>query len=125
MSQNKFGPVPEIGFSELEQETMQGLPIMAQLLYLKGLCRLENKTDDYGNFEYRVSFSMLGRSIEVHPRLGAKAYKPSRADINQALDRLKGNGLIEYRDDGEDHLIYQLPLTEPDFCHAGIRRSNV
>lgn len=94
-------------FNDDEDEALQGLPLRAQVIYLRGLRRYMNyRTGAVGGHERRISLKMLGEIAEsVNNR---QIDQPGKKEVLVSIEQLKKVGLIERVED-KDFLIFFLP----------------
>jgi hypothetical protein len=99
-------------WNDSEDDALQGLPLRAQIIYLRGIRRYMNyKTGVSGGPERRISLKMLGEIAEsYHNR---KRDQPNKKEVIVSIDQLKKAGLIERIED-KDYLIFFLPKADLD-----------
>lgn len=89
---------------------MQGLPLEAQLLYLRALRRhMDYDTGIVGSRRRRISWRMLREVLHVEPHQGINGGMPDRAKARRLIQWLEKAGLVQRVDDAE-HLVFRLPL---------------
>jgi predicted transcriptional regulator len=97
-------------FTSHEDDLLHGLPVEAQLLYLRGLRRyMDYTTAIVGGAARRISLLMLCELLEVFPHQGMKATRPDKSKIRRLLGWLERTGLIERIEDRDGYLVYFLP----------------
>jgi hypothetical protein len=97
-------------WNDLEDDALQGLPIRAQIIYLRGLRRYMNySTGIVGGSERRISLKMLGEISEES--INRQLHQPNKKQVIVSLDQLKKAGLIERIED-KDYLIFFLPKAD-------------
>lgn len=102
-------------FSAHEDELLQGLPLEAQLIYLRGLRRYMNyQTGIVGGRERRISYLMLCELLEVHPHQGVKGSRPDKSKVRRLLGWLERVGLAARQEDNEGYLVFYLPVAKKD-----------
>lgn len=93
-------------WNDTEDDLLQGLPLRAQVIYLRGLRRYMNyKTGVVGGIDRRISLTMLGEVAEAFNN--RQREKPGKKEVIVSLDQLKKVGLIERVED-KDYLIFFL-----------------
>lgn len=100
-------------WNDEEDEALQGLPLAAQVLYLRGLRRHMDYVTGIVGRRRRISWPMLREIAEVEPHQGVTdSGKPSMGRVRRLLDRLIRAGLVE--DIGPkrrgDSIVFRLPL---------------
>ncbi|OZB35499.1 MAG: hypothetical protein B7X44_09755 [Halothiobacillus sp. 15-55-196] len=97
-------------FASHEDDLLHGLPVEAQLLYLRGLRRyMDYTTAIVGGAARRISLLMLCELLEVFPHQGMKGSRPDKSKIRRLLGWLERAGLIERIEDKDGYLVYFLP----------------
>lgn len=97
-------------FTSHEDDLLHGLPVEAQLLYLRGLRRyMDYTTAIVGGAARRISLLMLCELLEVFPHQGMKGARPDKSKIRRLLGWLERTGLIEHIEDKDGYLVYFLP----------------
>jgi hypothetical protein len=97
-------------FDSNEDDLLHGLPVEAQLLYLRGLRRyMDYTTAIVGGAARRISLLMLCELLEVFPHQGMKGARPDKSKIRRLLGWLERTGLIERIEDRDGYLVYFLP----------------
>lgn len=97
-------------FTSHEDDLLHGLPVEAQLLYLRGLRRyMDYTTAIVGGAARRISLLMLCELLEVFPHQGMKGTRPDKSKIRRLLGWLERTGLIERIEDKDGYLVYFLP----------------
>jgi|GEM_PF-6655434 len=97
-------------FTSHEDDLLHGLPVEAQLLYLRGLRRyMDYTTAIVGGAARRISLLMLCELLEVFPHQGMKGARPDKSKIRRLLGWLERTGLIERIEDKDGYLVYFLP----------------
>jgi hypothetical protein len=98
-------------WNEDEENALQGLPLRAQIIYLRGIRRYMNyATGITGGKERRISLPMLTETVEEYVNR-ERQDKPTKHAIRASIEQLKRAGLIERVDDIE-HLVFFLPLAD-------------
>lgn len=98
-------------FNTAEDSMLQGLPIEAQLLYLRGLRRsMDPTTSIVGRAGYRISYLGLSSRIEVFPAPGMKGVRPDKSKVRRLAGQLERAGLIERLEEEDGYLVYFLPF---------------
>lgn len=96
-----------------EDDALQGLPLRAQIVYLRGLRRyMDYASRVSGGPSRRISLGMLAETVQecVNRQLQPKA---SKDGIRAALEQLKRAGLARRLPD-PDYLVFHLPLADAD-----------
>ncbi|WP_347989901.1 hypothetical protein [Methylomonas sp. AM2-LC] len=96
-----------------EDDALQGLPLRAQIIYLRGIRRyMDYGTRISGGSKRRISLLMLAEIVQewINRQVQPKASKDS---IRASIDQLKRAGLIERIPD-PDYLIFFLPKADID-----------
>ena len=122
-------------WNDAEDEAMQGLPLMAQVLYLRGLRRhMDYQTGIVGE-RRRISYQMLRETLTVERRRGSRIRNDenvTKKQIRVALEQLESVGLVEWVNTREKfgYLTMRLPLAVvdtdflPDQAMPGSIRAN-
>lgn len=99
-------------WSDEEDNALQGLPLRAQIIYLRGIRRYMNyKTGICGGPERRISLKMLSEIAESY--FNRQRDTPGKKEVIVSLDQLKKAGLLERIED-KDFLIFFLPKADLD-----------
>jgi hypothetical protein len=99
----------QTSWNEEEDEAMQGLPLEAQLLYLRGLRQhMDYDTGMVGGSQRRISWRSLREVLYVEPHKGINGGMPDRAKARRVIQWLEKAGLAERLEDSE-HLLFRLP----------------
>lgn len=103
--------------SDAELETLQGLPLGAQVLYLRELRpRMDYATGTVGR-THRVSWDGMRQALEVESRPGIAREMPSREQVRRLAQHLVRVGLVELISDMTGkQLIMRLPMAISDYC---------
>ncbi|EEG10286.1 hypothetical protein [Pseudogulbenkiania ferrooxidans] len=103
--------------SDAELELLQGLPLGAQVLYLRELrARMDYATGTVGR-THRVSWDGMRQTLEVESRPGIAREMPSREQVRRLAQHLVRVGLVELISDMTGkQLIMRLPMAISDFC---------
>ena len=98
-----------------ELGALQGLPLGAQVLYLRELRpRMDYATGTVGR-AHRVSWNGMRATLEVESRPGIAGEMPSREQVRRLAGQLERAGLIELISDMEGkQLIMRLPMAAYD-----------
>lgn len=97
-------------FNEAEDQALNGLPVEAQLLYLRGFRRyMDPLTDVVGDESHEISLSMLADLLEIFPHQGMKGVRPDKSKVRRLIGWLERAGLIERISDDTHRLVYFLP----------------
>ena len=98
-----------------ELGALQGLPLGAQVLYLRELRpRMDYATGTVGR-AHRVSWNGMRATLEVESRPGIAGEMPSRDQVRRLAGQLERAGLIELISDMEGkQLIMRLPMAAYD-----------
>lgn len=100
-------------WNDLEDEALQGLPLRAQIIYLRGIRRyMDYGSRISGGPSRRISLGMLAETAQelVNRQILPKASKDS---IRASIEQLKRAGLIERLAD-QDYLLFFLPKADAD-----------
>ena len=100
-------------WNDEEEHALQGLPLRAQIVYLRGIRRyMDYASRICGGPHRRISLGMLAETTQelVNRQIRPKASKDC---IRAALEQLKRAGLIVRMDD-TDYLLFYLPLADTD-----------
>ena len=104
-------------WNDSEDDALQGLPLRAQIIYLRGLRRYMNyKTGVVGGPERRICLKMLGEVAEAYSNRQREL--PNKKEVIVSLDQLKKIGLIERLED-KDFLIFFLPMADTNKSVSG------
>ena len=99
-------------WNDEEDNALQGLPLRAQIIYLRGIRRYMNyKTGICGGADRRISLKMLGEVAESY--FNRQRDTPGKKEVIVSLDQLKKAGLLERIED-KDFLIFFLPKADLD-----------
>ena len=100
-------------WNDEEEAALQGLPLRAQIVYLRGIRRYM----DYGSIicggpQRRISLDMLAEIVQewVNRQVQPRATKDG---IRASIEQLKRAGLLERLPD-PDYLLFYLPLADAD-----------
>jgi hypothetical protein len=96
-----------------EEDALQGLPLRAQIIYLRGIRRyMDYGSRISGGSKRRISLIMLAEIVQewINRQVQPKASKDS---IRASIEQLKRAGLIERIPD-PDYLIFFLPKADND-----------
>ena len=89
-----------------EDEALQGLPLRAQIIYLRGIRRFMNYENGIaGGQERRLSLKGLAEISESY--YNRKLSTPNKKEVIVSIEQLKQSGLIERIPD-KDYLIFFL-----------------
>lgn len=94
-----------------EDEALQGLPLRAQIIYLRGIRRyMDYSSGITGGYQRRISLTMLAETSQemVNRQI---LPKPSKDSVRAAIEQLKRAGLIE-RLDNPEFLLFFLPKAD-------------
>jgi len=81
-------------WNEAEEEALQGMPLEAQLLYLRGLRRyMDYRTGIVGE-KRRVSWQMLSEVLEVEPHQGVAHGRFGKQKLRRLVQWLVREGLV-------------------------------
>jgi hypothetical protein len=100
-----------------EDSALQGLPLIEQVIYLRGLRRFMNyKTGVVGDRHRRISYQSIAETLHTEPTSGR--HKDKYADISftnirTALKNLEKVGLLE-RLGNKTNLVFFLPIATTD-----------
>ena len=99
-----------------EDERLQGLPIAAQVLYLRGMRRHMDFQDGLVGMKRRISWQAIREVLYVEPHQGAGATgAPSKDQVRRLAALLERAGLVEIRSDMQSkRLVFFLPLAFTD-----------
>jgi hypothetical protein len=100
-------------WNDEEDSALQGLPLRAQIIYLRGIRRYMDYTSRIcGGPNRRISLGMLAETTQeqINRQIRPKASKDC---VRAAIEQLKRAGLISRIDDA-DYLIFHLPLADTD-----------
>ena len=100
-------------WNEEEDDALQGLPLRAQIIYLRGIRRyMDYSSRISGGPQRRISLAMLAETTQelINRQIQPKASKDS---IRASLEQLKRIGLIERLAD-PDYLVFLLPKADAD-----------
>ena len=107
--------MPTTSWNDAEDAALQGLPLAAQALYLRGLRRWMDYATGVVGRSRRISWQMLREVMYVEPHKGMQdTGTPHESKVRRLMAWLIRGGLVEDRGDG-DWLIYFLPLADTDF----------
>ncbi|MGZ4957330.1 MAG: hypothetical protein ACXV8Q_19705 [Methylobacter sp.] len=97
-------------WNDEEDDALQGLPLRAQIIYLRGIRRYMNYTTGIsGGVERRISLKMLAEISEAY--FNRQREQPNKKEVIVSIDQLKKAGLIERIED-KDYLIFLLPKAD-------------
>jgi hypothetical protein len=100
-------------WNEEEDDALQGLPLRAQVIYLRGIRRyMDYASRISGGPQRRISLAMLTEISQeiINRQIQPKASKDS---IRASIEQLKRVGLIERLED-PDYLVFLLPKADTD-----------
>jgi hypothetical protein len=100
-------------WNEEEDDALQGLPLRAQVIYLRGIRRyMDYASRVSGGPQRRISLAMLAETTQelVNRQIQPKASKDC---IRASLEQLKRAGLLERLAD-PDYLVFLLPKANAD-----------
>ena len=98
-------------WNQEEDDALQGLPLRAQIIYLRGIRRyMDYRSGVCGGAQRRISLLMLAEITQEMVNRQIKP-KPSKDAIRAAIDQLKRAGLIE-RLEEPDYLMFYLPKAD-------------
>ena len=100
-------------WNEEEDDALQGLPLRAQIIYLRGIRRyMDYASRISGGPHRRISLAMLAETTQelINRQIQPKASKDC---IRASLEQLKRAGLIKRLAD-PDYLVFLLPLADAD-----------
>ena len=100
-------------WNEEEDDALQGLPLRAQIIYLRGIRRyMDYSSRISGGPQRRISLAMLAETTQelINRQIQPKASKDS---IRASLEQLKRAGLIERIAD-PDYLVFLLAKADAD-----------
>lgn len=101
-------------WSNEEDSRIDGLPWIAQLVYLRGLRRHMDYSTGIVGRTYGISRASIARTLYIEPGQGRRDYgEPSQKAITRALEVLEKTGLIE-KIKSDRALIFKLPYAETD-----------
>ena len=103
-------------WNDEEDEQLQGMPLAAQLLYLRGMRRHMDYRDGLVGMKRRTSWQAIREVLYVEPHQGAGATgAPSKDQVRRLAMLLERAGLIEIRSDMKTkRLVFFLPLAFTD-----------
>lgn len=97
-------------WNDEEDEALQGLPLRAQIIYLRGIRRYMNySTGIAGNSSRRISLKSLAEVSESFNN--RQVDQPTKNATRASIEQLKKSGLIERIED-KDYLIFFLPKAD-------------
>lgn len=103
--------------SQQEQEALDGLPLLARLLYLVAIrSRMDKKTKLVGMYP-KVSWRAFTEWLEVEGMPGIKAQRPSEQQVRRSARHLEKQGLVQMRS-VDKQLIMHLPMAVVGFSAA-------
>lgn len=116
-------------WNDAEDEALEGLPLLAQVLYLRGLrAAMDYATGMVGRQPHGVSWRTLGNVLFVEPARGRSEHgSPTQKALRFAVNILERAGLVEVRS-GDRELLFFLPLADRDESaqtNRGRRRADV
>jgi len=102
-------------WNEEEDDRLQGLPLMAQVLYLRGLRRHMDYGTGLVGVTRKMSYQMFKELLSVDRRFGSTLRDDEVVSIKQirvALSQLEAAGLIHRRPKSKrtDPMVFRLPL---------------
>ena len=99
-------------WNDAEDDALQGLPLRAQIIYLRGIRRfMSYKTGISGGVERRICLKGLSEVAEAY--FNRQREQPNKKEVIVSIDQLKKAGLLERIED-KDYLIFFLPLADWD-----------
>ncbi len=103
-------------WNSAEEEALQGLPLAAQVLYLRGLRRYMDYSTGLVGVRRRVSWQQLSETLYVDPHAGlAESGRIGREQVRRLAGWLQRAGLLENRsDERRKQLIFFLPMADRD-----------
>lgn len=103
-------------WNEAEDDALQGLPLEAQVLYLRGLRKHMDYRTGVVGVTRGISYQMLREVLFVEPVPGDKrSGSPSKSAVRRLVGRLVDAGLAVPMSEGK-RLIFRLPLATQDQC---------
>lgn len=111
-------------WNDREEDALQGLPLRAQVVYLRGIRRHMDYATGLAGIERRISYKQLSEVAEVYPDIGSNKSKevPTKDAARAAVDQLERVGLIEKIKTGhERQLVFKCLLASRD---ESVRRRN-
>lgn len=105
-----------IRLNDEEDAALQGLPLAAQVLYIRGLRRYMDYRTGLVGESRAISWQGLAAVLEVEPHQGVEdAGKPHKSKVRRLSGWLERAGLVEMRSDAEaKRLIFFLPKADTD-----------
>jgi len=101
-------------WSDEEDTRIDGLPWIAQLVYLRGLRRHMDYSTGIVGQRFGISRATIARALYIEPKQGRGDFgEPSKKAITKALEMLENVGLIE-KIPSERALIFRLPYADTD-----------
>lgn len=98
-----------------ELDALQGLPLGAQLIYIRELRRHADYATGVVGRSRRISWQGLREVLEVEPRPGIARDIPSKDQVRRLVDHLVRQGLVELVSDmAAKQLIMLLPMALTD-----------
>lgn len=101
-------------WNEDEDEALQGLPLGAQVLYLRGIRRYMDYQTGFVGIKRGISLQSLSETLYVEPAPGFNKVKFSRDQIKRLIFWLVKAGLVERHSIERKSLIFFLPLADTD-----------
>ncbi|NMG56837.1 hypothetical protein [Aromatoleum aromaticum] len=109
---------PITSLNEAEDDALQGLPLGAQLLYLRGLRRFMRDNTGRVGESCRISWGSLRETLHVPCHQGRREVFPTKAEIRATVQTLEEAGLVVKLEDGE-RLAFFLPMAGTDAAPGG------
>jgi len=102
-------------WNELEEEALQGLPLRAQIIYLRGLRRFMDYATGVVGIKRGISYGSLAETSETRRTAGSTIQEdlPSRKAVRIAVEQLEKAGLIVRHSLGRK-LIFLMPMADTD-----------
>ncbi|MCD0494837.1 hypothetical protein LQD23_21410 [Chromobacterium violaceum] len=102
--------------TDQELEALQGLPLGAQVLYLREIRRYMDFSTGVTGISRRISWQGLREVLEVEPRPGVARELPSKDQVRRLAGWLERAGLVRNISDMSGRqLIFRLPLAMSDW----------
>lgn len=97
--------------TEDEDDALQGLPMLAQLIYLRGIRPFMDRGTGVAGVKRGISYRGLSETVYVEPAPGrTDSGRPSLQQVRTALSQLRQAGLVGTKDDTQRKRLFFLCL---------------
>jgi len=99
-------------FNGDEDTALQGIPLAAQLLYLRGIRPFMDYQTGIVGIKRKISLNGLTDILHVEAHQGCKEERHSKQQVRRLLEWLIRSGLLERRSIERESLIFFLPMAD-------------